>query len=160
MRSVLPEGVSAVFPRWVPFHGGIIASTMGMTAPNDRFFNTHAQRHWKGALAELHELLKLLPTAMADYRAAFSILMIHYPPTLWDGTPNPLGEAIANSKLTLCVYGHIHQSVEWRSAWNGMQGETMFRLGSADANGFSPIPIATLSPFTLLPATTPCALLL
>lgn len=160
MRSLLPDDMTALFPRWVPFHGGVIAATMGMTAPHDRFFNHHAERRWKGALAELQDLLRRLPQAMEEQRASFSILLMHYPPTLWDGTPNPLGEAIAASKLSLCVYGHIHQPVEWRAAWNGMIDQTMFRLGSADANAFAPIPVATLSPFTLLPATTPCALLL
>lgn len=148
-----------VFPRWQPFHGGIIAATVGSTAPGDRFFNSYDARRWEPAYNELRDLLDALPKAVESFRAKFSILMIHYPPTLWDGTPNPLGELIAKAGPTLCVYGHIHQAIEWEKGWHGDIEKTRFVIGSADANAFKPQHIATIRPaFSLSPVKPLCAL--
>lgn len=155
----LSPSLKPVFPRWQPFHGGVIASTVGCTAPGDRFYNQYDARRWEASYKELSDLLDALPKAIDAFRATFSILMIHYPPTFWDGKPNPLGELIVKAKPTLCVYGHIHQPEEWANGWHGAVESTTFVIGSADANNFSPVEIARLRPFKLAPSQKPCALL-
>lgn len=159
LDATLPDDIVPVYEEWVPFHGGIIGSVMGMTAPDDKFFNVHAEKRWPAAVKKLQGLLDELPAARARHAPAFILLMMHYPPCFVDGRPNALGEAIVFSGVDLCVYGHIHQPSEWQQAWNGRIGDTEFRLGSGDALGFRPICLASLHPFELLPAETPCALL-
>ena len=155
----LPPSTKAVLPQWQPFYGGIIAATVGCTAPGDRFFNHYDAKRWDAAKNELQELLENMPKYAEAFRAKFTALMIHYPPTLWDGTPNPLGELILKAKPTLCVYGHIHQPEEWEKGWHGTIQDTTFLIGSADANDFKPVEVGTLKPtLKLLTPQKPCAL--
>lgn len=156
--EVLPPELRCVHGEWEPFHGGIIAGVMGMTAPGDRFYNRHTERHWPTALQELQGVLSELEDARRRFRAEFVVLMMHYPPCFVDGRPNALGEAILRSSVDLCVYGHLHQRGEWQTAWNGRIGETEFRLGSGDALCFRPLLLADVEPFDLFPAVIPCAL--
>lgn len=159
LTEMLPSDIRTVHPEWVPFYGGVIGAVMGMTAPGDRFFNRQAEKRWPSALQELEALLNVLPAVRAKHQPRFVVLMIHYPPCFADGRGNALGEAIVAAGVDLCVYGHIHQAVEWAEAWNGRIAETEFRLGSGDALGFRPLCLGTLDPFELFPAETPCALL-
>lgn len=158
MSTLLSGTTYAVHNSWQPFHGGMIGSVMGMTAPGDRFFNSFSAKRWDAELDALRTLLAGLEAAKAKLNAAFVVLMIHYPPCFVDGRANALGEAIVASGVDLCVYGHLHQASEWAMAWNGRIGDVDFRLGSADALCFRPLALGQLAPFELFPAVTPCAL--
>lgn len=144
LKQILPQRVHSIHNDWVPFHGGMIASTLGMTPPGDRFFRAREERHYPQALAELRALLDRMEEAHQVLKPAFSILMMHYPPCDHKGTASEFQSMIRNAGITLCVYGHLHQPEEWQTATHGDRDDTRFLLGSADALGFQPAPIAKL----------------
>lgn len=149
LQQVLPQRVQSVHNDWVPFYGGMIASVSGMTPPTDRFYRAREAREYPRAIEELEQLLARLPRARDTLRPAFTILMMHYPPCDHRGTPSEFQRMICAAKIDLCVYGHLHQPEEWQTATHGDVDSTRFVLGSADALGFQPVPIAELRYQTL-----------
>ena len=157
LAGVLPRNATPVPGDWLPFHGGMIASTLGMTAPSDRFFGPRERQQWPGALQQLRQLLDRLPERQDQLNAAFSILMMHYPPCDGLGVLSEMGALVEAAGVTLCVYGHFHQPAEWANARLGLHGSTTWAIGSADALGFAPLRLGSIrrGRLTLLPITPP-----
>ena len=138
MRQVLPACCLPTDRQWRPFFGGMVASTIGMTAPGDRFFGAREEKKWPASLSEVQRVCRRAEEAREKLRPAFSIFMIHYPPCDGFGNATEISAAICAAGVDLCVYGHFHRPQEWETSWNGMRDGVTWALGSADALNFVP----------------------
>ena len=59
-------------------------------------------------IARLEEQLKLLPQDKEIIR----VLMVHFPPVAFDGSPGILTDMINKYNVDYCVYGHVHGQKE------------------------------------------------
>lgn len=66
------------------------------------------------------------------------IYMMHYPPVV-DGRPSEFAEYLAESGVSLCVYGHLHGT--WSEGVNMDYRGVRFRIASADYLNFKPLDI-------------------
>lgn len=66
------------------------------------------------------------------------VYMMHYPPVV-DGRPSEFAEYLAESGVSLCVYGHLHGT--WPEQVNMEYRGVQFRIASADYLNFKPLDI-------------------
>ena len=71
------------------------------------------------------------------------VVFLHYPPLSNDQTCPELLEVLHEEGIRRCYYGHIH-SQGIRQAFNGESDGIRYRLISADALGFCPLPISAI----------------
>ena len=68
------------------------------------------------------------------------LVFLHYPPVYQKYECPEILELLERYGVKKCFYGHIHgKGVP--AAFNGWRGGTQFRLVSADAVGFAPVPV-------------------
>ena len=70
------------------------------------------------------------------------LVFLHYPPLFGKYRCEEVLALLREHGVRLCCYGHIHGK-GCRTAFNGWQGGTEFRLVSADFLGFEPMEIKT-----------------
>jgi uncharacterized protein len=68
----------------------------------------------------------------------------HYPPFDAHGVPGPCVALLEKSKVTACVYGHLHSQREWSAAVHGLRQGVRYYCVAADAIGFCPLRIDQL----------------
>lgn len=70
------------------------------------------------------------------------IVFLHYPPIYQKYECPEILELLERYEVKQCFYGHIHgRGIP--GAFNGWRGQTKFRLVSADAVDFRPVPVLT-----------------
>lgn len=144
LAEILPEHATSVHSKWRRFYGGWIASTVGMTSPDDRFFGEREQRKWPSALRRLQSLLDELAELRRSRRVPFTVLLMHYPPCSGSGEASEMATLVEEAEIDLCLYGHLHRREEWLATWNKTRGSTTWRFVSCDALDFEPLPIARI----------------
>jgi uncharacterized protein len=65
----------------------------------------------------------------------------HYPPFDAHGVAGPSVEMLEESRVTACVYGHLHSQKEWSAAVHGLRRGVRYYCVAADAVGFCPLRI-------------------
>ena len=73
--------------------------------------------------------------------AARVVALFHYPPFALGKNSSAFTDAIAGAGATLCVYGHLHESPEWKATFQGEAGGVRYRLLSCDALDFRVVPL-------------------
>ncbi len=76
-----------------------------------------------------------------DPAAKLRIALIHYPPLLSNNLYTPFSDALAEAKVDLCVYGHIHLSKSGNQdvpCYNGRHFGVRYQLVSCDTLEFIP----------------------
>jgi len=100
-------------------------------AADDRYYQRELAR-MQIALEQARELVR--PGERIVY-------MMHYPPVV-DGRPSEFAEYLADSGVSLCVYGHLHGT--WPEGVNMEYRGVHFRIASADFLNFKPLEITDL----------------
>lgn len=88
---------------------------------------------------EVHRLK--LSLDQLNPQAKVKIALIHYPPLYSNDLNTPFSDLLAEYKVDLCVYGHIHLSSAGRlevSVLNGRHRKVLYQLVSCDTLGFRP----------------------
>ena len=94
--------------------------------------------------ARLEKQLELLPQDPNIIR----ILMVHFPPVSYDGSPTVLTELINKYNVDYCIYGHVHgqkPDPNFKAA-DCTIGCTRFILASCDWLNMQPIEVCTYKP--------------
>lgn len=144
LSEILPPEATSVHADWRRFYGGWIASTVGMTSPDDPYFGSREEKKWATALRRLESLVEDLAELRRSRRVPFTILLMHYPPCSGSGEGSEMASLVEEAGIDLCLYGHFHRREEWLSAWNKTRGCTAWRFVSCDALDFEPLPIARI----------------
>ena len=95
-------------------------------------------------LMRLEKQLQLLPQDKNKIR----ILMVHFPPIAFDGSPGVLSDLINKYNVDYCIYGHVHGQKPDPNlkAANCQIGCTKFILASCDWLKMEPIEICSYNP--------------
>jgi predicted phosphohydrolase len=109
--------------------GWTLPGTPGYVASKDEKYLSREVQRLKLSLAQLNPA------------ATLKICLIHYPPLLSSNLYTPFSEALAEAKVDLCVYGHIHLS-KWGTnevaSFNGRHFGVRYQLVSCDVLEFQP----------------------
>lgn len=97
-----------------------------------------AKREADKALARLKQAIEAATLIRADRPL---IVLWHHPPFDRTGRPGPWVELFESAKVDACVYGHLHDQAQWRTARQGIVGSVRYHCVAADAVGFRPLPI-------------------
>ena len=66
------------------------------------------------------------------------VALIHYPPVTPGGTSSQLTRLLEEAGVSMCVYGHLHNADDFRTAIKGKVGGIDYVLASADYLSFAP----------------------
>ena len=100
----------------------------------------HGTEHDKKMM--LREIQRL-ETSLKAGGAREKIVFLHYPPVFQNYCCEEIVHMLQEYEVERCYYGHIHgRGIPL--AFNGWIGCTKYQLVSADAVGFSPIPVETV----------------
>ncbi|WP_422929909.1 metallophosphoesterase [Singulisphaera sp. PoT] len=69
------------------------------------------------------------------------IVLWHYPPFDAHRRPGPCVSRFQASRVSICLYGHLHIQAQWSLATQGMVQGTRYYCVAADALGFRPLRI-------------------
>jgi len=138
VRSVLPDGCTAMHNDAAEFEGWVIVGSRGWTSPDDPWARPGDERVFRRELVRLQ-------SSIADADARFGrerprIAMVHFPPWLDGRPPTEVVPILERAGVRLCVYGHLHGD-DQRLAVEGPRGGIDFRFVAADAVDFRPVPI-------------------
>jgi predicted phosphohydrolase len=114
-----------------------VCGTRGWTLPGTPGYQANKDEKY---LSREVQRLKL-SLAGLNPEATLKICLIHYPPLLSSSLYTPFSEALAEAKVDLCVYGHIHLS-RWGTnevpSFNGRHFGVRYQLVSCDVLEFAP----------------------
>jgi Predicted phosphohydrolase len=140
VRSVLPENTFALQNDSFLFHNVEIAGTRGWIIPESTGFKeTEDRKIFEREKQRLNLSLKSLSPDTVH------IAMFHFPPFSEKGSPSDLVTLMAPYDIKVCVYGHLHGTKAHAMAFQGLYGNTVYSLVSADALQFVPKCIWTVS---------------
>jgi predicted phosphohydrolase len=96
---------------------------------------------------EIQSLDRALERATEMRAASETPLFVlwHYPPFDAHSRPGPGVERFERAGVTACIYGHLHSEREWTVAVQGIVRGVRYHCVAADAIGFRPLRIDTLS---------------
>ncbi len=126
-----PLGLYTLEGDSITLDGVILCGAMGHLAPDDPYYveDTKKDRYQR----ELTRLEAALQSgAEQRLRGQPMILLMHYPPFTSEGKPTAYVDLITHYRPTLCLYGHLHRSAEWKVAMNGVYEGVTYRLVAAD----------------------------
>jgi len=130
---IAPFHLEALEADALMINGVILCGTMGYIAPNDPYYRETEQKDHDRYERELGRLESALIAATALRNANQPLIVIvHYPPFTSDGQPTAFSEAISRARPTICLYGHLHRSVEWEVAVNEPRDGVLYRLIASD----------------------------
>ncbi len=116
--------------------GFILGASKGYTTPLWEGYKQADEKYYKRELARMKMTLEqAMKLAEPGERIVY---MMHYPPVV-DGRPSEFAEYLAESGVSLCVYGHLHGS--WPEQVNMEYRGVQFRIASADYLNFKPLDI-------------------
>jgi len=116
--------------------GFILGASKGYTTPLWEGYKQADEKYYKRELARMKMTLEqAMKLAEPGERIVY---MMHYPPVV-DGRPSEFAEYLAESGVSLCVYGHLHGS--WPEQVNMEYRGVHFRIASADYLNFKPLDI-------------------
>ena len=100
------------------------------------------------AECEFHKLERALEHAAAirEHPETPLYVLWHYPPFDAHSRPGPCVELFERTRVTACVYGHLHSESEWSVAVQGTVRGVRYHCVAADAIGFRPLRIDTVFP--------------
>lgn len=93
---------------------------------------------------EAGRLKASLDAAEKLYPTAEKVVFLHYPPVYTGINAPEIIDVLQQNNVKRCFYGHLHgQSIRW--AVQGTQKDIYYKLISADALGFVPLHIPTIT---------------
>jgi uncharacterized protein len=144
IRPLLRRSMLAVEGDAVATHGVVVCGTAGTPVAN----NPATLVEPTTADREIQKLERALEHAAAIRAAPDSPLYVlwHYPPFDAHSRPGPCVELFERTRVTACVYGHLHSESEWSVAVQGTVRGVRYHCVAADATGFRPLRIQTVLP--------------
>jgi predicted phosphohydrolase len=144
IRPLLRRSMLAVEGDAVATHGVVVCGTAGTPVANNPVTlvePTTADR-------EIQKLERALEHAAAIRATPDTPLYVlwHYPPFDAHSRPGPCVELFERTRVTACVYGHLHSEREWSVAVQGTVRGVRYHCVAADAIGFRPLRIPTVLP--------------
>ncbi len=116
--------------------GFVLGASKGWSTPLWDGYRPADEKYYKRELVRMEMTLeKAENLAEPGDRIVY---MMHYPPVV-DGRPSEFAEYLAESGVSLCVYGHLHGT--WPSQVNMEYRGVRFRIASADYLNFKPLDI-------------------
>lgn len=115
----------------ITLDGVVICGAMGHIAPGDPYYVEDPKKdRYQRELARLECALQ----HGTEHRTPGQpmILIMHYPPFTSEGKPTAYVDLITRYQPTMCLYGHLHHSGEWKAAMNGDYYGVIYRLVAAD----------------------------
>ena len=143
VRLLLRKSILAVQGDAVAFNGIIVCGSVGTPV----ILDTTAPASDPRANPEIQSLDRALVRATEMRTAGETPLYVlwHYPPFNAHSQPGPCVELFERAGVTACVYGHLHSEREWTIAVQGIVRGVRYHCVAADAIGFRPLRIGTLS---------------
>jgi hypothetical protein len=140
LEQMLPDGLHAVrrnalrLDRFAFFgvRGGDLVPLHGATALEVETRTGKELEDLEASIAELEDLV-------AGDSELVRIALFHYPPFLLGESRSIYTERIRSAGAELCVYGHLHDPVEFAATFQGTSEGVEYRLVSADALEFRPL---------------------
>ncbi len=130
-KIVTPLGFYALEGDSITLDDVIICGAMGHIAPQDPYYVEDPKKdRYQRELLRLEAALQHGSERRVPGQAM--ILMMHYPPFTSQGQPTAFVDLISSYRPTLCLYGHLHRSEEWKVAVNGEYEGVHYRLMAAD----------------------------
>ena len=136
VRSMLPEGMSAIQHDAVDLGACVVCGTRGWMIPTGE----NALTEEDGRIYR-RELLRLELALEAAKRTAGDrpiLVMLHYPPLYENERKSGFTGLMEAYGVQLCVYGHLH-GAGIRAGFNGEAGGIRYRLTSCDSLDFRPL---------------------
>ena len=137
LRAGLPKSMHAIQNDAVELDGVVVAGTRGWICPGSHGFDEKDDKIYRREV----ERLKLSLRAAEKLDGAFSVIMLHFPPTNARLEPSELLDAVASAGPDALVFGHVHGRRE--PVLDQMPGIDVHFV-AADALGFRPKEIARL----------------
>lgn len=100
------------------------------------FFDESAGSDRKVMLREVGRLETSLKSAAAT--GLEPVVFLHFPPIYGSYECREILDVMSSYGVRRCFYGHLHGKAA-RKAFEGLYGDTIFRLVSCDTLGFSPV---------------------
>jgi uncharacterized protein len=139
IRRLLRTSTLAVGGDAVMTHGLVVCGTAGVPTPSENP-TREQQRAVTHELEALNRALALAATIRDDPATPLYVLW-HFPPFDSHGRPGPWVESFERSRVTACVYGHLHMQSQWPAAVQGTVAGVRYYCVAADAIGFRPLKI-------------------
>jgi uncharacterized protein len=144
IRPLLRRSMLAVEGDAVATLGVVVCGTAGTPVAN----NPATLVEPTTAHREIQKLERALDHASAIRATPDSPLYVlwHYPPFDAHSRPGACVELFERTRVTACVYGHLHSESEWSVAVQGTVRGVRYHCVAADAIGFRPLRIQTVLP--------------
>jgi uncharacterized protein len=139
IRPLLRRSMLAVEGDAVATHGVVVCGTVGTPVVYNPAMANEPAAHG----SEIHKLERALEHAAAIRATPETPLYVlwHYPPFDAHSRPGAGVELFERTRVTACVYGHLHSESEWSVAVQGTVRGVRYHCVSADAIGFRPLRI-------------------
>lgn len=144
IRPLLRRSMVAVDGDALTTRGVVVCGSAGTRVVNDRATAVESGT----AECEFHKLERALEHAVAIRENPEMPLYVlwHFPPFDAHSRPGPCVELFERTRVTACVYGHLHSESEWSVAVQGTVRGVRYHCVAADAIGFRPLRIDTVFP--------------
>ena len=136
VRSVLPEGMTALQHDAVELENCVVCATRGWLIPTGE--NPLASSDEKIYRREAQRLRMAAEAARKLSTEKPLVVMMHYPPLTAADRENDFVRILDESGAQLVVYGHLHGE-GIRAGFNGIHHGIRYRLVSCDSIGFAPV---------------------
>lgn len=137
-RETLAESITFLFK------SGTVIHNVGYIGCKGLSFDPREYESEESHLKELQKQVKVLQTAYeklekSSDRYETLVVLLHYPPTPPNEHSSPLTEYIEKLGARICVYGHLHNEIDFREAIQGDYNGVRYVLASADFLSFAPL---------------------
>lgn len=139
IRPILRPSIQAVDGDAVAVEGLVVCGVLGGAVPaDDSTGRPTVDQHPQ--LDRLRSALSLAKELRPSPESPLLVLW-HFPPFDGHGRPGPWVSLFEESKVTACVYGHLHTAAQWARAVQGTVNGVRYCCVAADAVGFRPLRI-------------------
>ena len=144
IRPLLSASMLAVEGDAVATHGVVVCGTAGDAGHNRSRPRRPSDPRQTAKCIRSTKLLSTAAQMRTSPRTPLYVLW-HYPPFDAHSRPGPCVELFEQAGVTACVYGHLHNEGQWSVAVQGIVRGVRYHCVAADAIGFRPLRIGTLS---------------
>jgi uncharacterized protein len=143
IRRLLRRSILAVQGDAVAIDGIVVCGTIGAPVITDGAV-TAEEHDTDREIKALERALESAAEVRCNSQSPIYALW-HYPPFDAHSRPGLCVERFERAGITACVYGHLHSEREWTVAAQGIVRGVRYHCVAADAIGFRPLRIDTLS---------------
>lgn len=126
------------------FKSGTVIHNVGYIGCKGLSFDPNEYESEETHLKELQKQMTVLQTAYEKLEKSSEsyetlVVLVHYPPTSPNETSSPLTEFIEKLGAKFCVYGHLHNELDFSQSIQGEYNQVRYVLASADFLSFTPV---------------------